>query len=105
MHANSRQEIDTAISLLQLETGTGDTLCGEKTTLSWNQWNSQNQLSTYQLNQNLKLTKMTQALVKLQEEDPTFHAHTDEETGQVIIGGMGELHLDILVDRMKKELT
>ncbi len=38
---------------------------------------------------------MTQALVKLQEEDPTFHAHTDEETGQVIIGGMGELHLDI----------
>ena len=49
--------------------------------------------------------KMTQALVKLQEEDPTFHAHTDEETGQVIIGGMGELHLDILVDRMKKEFN
>ena len=48
---------------------------------------------------------MTQALVKLQEEDPTFHAHTDEETGQVIIGGMGELHLDILVDRMKKEFN
>src|SRR5699024_2894599 len=45
------------------------------------------------------------ALVKLQEEDPTFHAHTDEETGQVIIGGMGELHLDILVDRMKKEFN
>ncbi|MDN8926739.1 elongation factor G, partial [Staphylococcus aureus] len=43
--------------------------------------------------------KMTQALVKLQEEDTTFHAHTDEETGQVIIVGMGELHLDILVDR------
>ena len=47
--------------------------------------------------------KMTTALVKLQEEDPTFHASTNEETGQVIIGGMGELHLDILVDRMKKE--
>ena len=47
--------------------------------------------------------KMTTALVKLQEEDPTFHAHTDHETGQVIIGGMGELHLDILVDRMKRE--
>ncbi|KTE93941.1 hypothetical protein FE68_15580, partial [Staphylococcus aureus] len=49
--------------------------------------------------------KMTQALVKLQEEDPTFHAHTDGETGQVIIGGMGELHLDILIDRMKKEFN
>ena len=49
--------------------------------------------------------KMTQALVKLQEEDPTFRAHTDDETGQVIIGGMGELHLDILVDRMKKEFN
>ncbi len=47
---------------------------------------------------------MTQALVKLQEEDPTFHAHTDEETGQVIIGGMGELRLRS-ADRMKKELN
>ena len=48
---------------------------------------------------------MTTTLVKLQEEDPTFHASTNEETGQVIIGGMGELHLDILVDRMKKEFN
>ena len=47
--------------------------------------------------------KMGQALQKLQEEDPTFRAHTDQETGQVIISGMGELHLDILVDRMKRE--
>ena len=46
---------------------------------------------------------MTTALVKLQEEDPTFTARTDNETGQVIIGGMGELHLDVLVDRMKRE--
>ena len=62
MHANSRQEIDTVYSVAAAvglkETGTGDTLCGEKMTLSWNQWNSQNQLSTYQLNQNLKLTKI-----------------------------------------------
>ena len=64
MHANSRQEIDTvysgeiAAAVGLKETGTGDTLCGEKMTLSWNQWNSQNQLSTYQLNQNLKLTKI-----------------------------------------------
>ena len=46
---------------------------------------------------------MTTALQKLQEEDPTFRAHTDEETGQTIIAGMGELHLDILVDRMRRE--
>ncbi|NKH96671.1 elongation factor G, partial [Salmonella enterica subsp. enterica serovar Infantis] len=47
--------------------------------------------------------KMTTALQKLQEEDPTFRAHTNQETGQVIIAGMGELHLDILVDRMRRE--
>ena len=64
MHANSRQEIDTvysgdiAAAVGLKETGTGDTLCGEKMTLSWNQWNSQSQLSTYLLNQNLKLTKI-----------------------------------------------
>ena len=46
---------------------------------------------------------MGQALQKLQEEDPTFRAHTDQETGQTIISGMGELHLDILVDRMRRE--
>lgn len=64
MHANSRQEISTvysgdiAAAVGLKDTGTGDTLCGEKMTLSWNQWNSQNLLSTYQLNQNLKLTKI-----------------------------------------------
>ena len=47
--------------------------------------------------------KMSTALQKLQEEDPTFRAGTDEETGQVIIAGMGELHLDIIVDRMRRE--
>ena len=47
--------------------------------------------------------KMAIALQKLQEEDPTFRAHTDQETGQTIIAGMGELHLDILVDRMRRE--
>ena len=46
---------------------------------------------------------MGQALQKLTEEDPTFRVHTDQETGQVIIAGMGELHLDILVDRMRRE--
>ena len=47
--------------------------------------------------------KMGTALQKLQEEDPTFRAHTDQETGQTIIAGMGELHLDIIVDRMRRE--
>lgn len=47
--------------------------------------------------------KMSTALQKLQEEDPTFRAHTDQETGQTIIEGMGELHLDIIVDRMRRE--
>ena len=57
------------------------------------------------LNQNQKLTKIkwVLALQKLQEEDPTFRAHTDQETGQTIIAGMGELHLDIIVDRMRRE--
>ena len=47
--------------------------------------------------------KMGQCIIKITEEDPTFRAHTDQETGQVIIGGMGELHLDIIVDRMRRE--
>ena len=47
--------------------------------------------------------KMSEALVKLAAEDPTFHVRSDEETGQTIIAGMGELHLDIIVDRMKRE--
>ena len=70
-----------------------------------NQWNSQSQLSLYQSNLKQKLTKIKWviALQKLQEEDPTFRAHTDEETGQVIIAGMGELHFDIIVDRMRRE--
>ena len=56
------------------------------------------------LSLNQKLTKIKwQRSSKLQEEDPTFRAHTDQETGQIIIAGMGELHFDIIVDRMKRE--
>ncbi|HCY8959941.1 TPA: elongation factor G [Staphylococcus aureus] len=113
MHANSRQEIDTvysgdiAAAVGLKDTGTGDTLCGEKNDIILELMEFPEPVIHLSVEPKSKADqdKMTQALVKLQEEDPTFHAHTDEETGQVIIGGMGELHLDILVDRMKKEFN
>lgn len=113
MHANSRQEIDTvysgeiAAAVGLKETGTGDTLCGGKNDIILESMEFPEPVIHLSVEPKSKADqdKMTQALVKLQEEDPTFHAHTDEETGQVIIGGMGELHLDILVDRMKKEFN
>jgi elongation factor G len=68
---------------------------------------SQNQLSQLQLNQKLKQIKIrwVQHLQKLAEEDPTFKTHTNIETGQTIIEGMGELHLDIIVDRLRREFN
>ncbi|HHA6876425.1 TPA: elongation factor G [Staphylococcus aureus] len=113
MHANSRQEIDTvysgdiAAAVGLKDTGTGDTLCGEKNDIILKSMEFPEPVIHLSVEPKSKADqdKMTQALVKLQEEDPTFHAHTDEETGQVIIGGMGELYLDILVDRMKKEFN
>lgn len=113
MHANSRQEIDTvysgdiAAAVGLKDTGTGYTLCGEKNDIILESMEFPEPVIHLSVEPKSKADqdKMTQALVKLQEEDPTFHAHTDEETGQVIIGGMGELHLDILVDRMKKEFN
>ncbi|MBF7017857.1 elongation factor G [Staphylococcus durrellii] len=113
MHANSRQELDTvysgdiAAAVGLKDTGTGDTLCGEKNDIILESMVFPEPVIHLSVEPKSKADqdKMTQALVKLQEEDPTFHAHTDEETGQVIIGGMGELHLDILVDRMKKEFN
>ncbi|HDC8274672.1 TPA: elongation factor G [Staphylococcus aureus] len=113
MHANSRQEIDTvysgdiAAAVGLKDTGTGDTLCDEKNDIILESMEFPEPVIHLSVEPKSKADqdKMTQALVKLQEEDPTFHAHTDEETGQVIIGGMGELHLDILVDRMKKEFN
>ena len=99
MHANSRQEIDTvysgdiAAAVGLKETGTGDTLCGEKNDIILESMEFPEPVIHLSVEPKSKADqdKMTQALVKLQEEDPTFHAHTDEETGQVIIGGMGEL--------------
>ncbi|WP_031545908.1 elongation factor G [Salinicoccus luteus] len=111
MHANSRQEISTvysgdiAAAIGLKDTGTGDTLCDEKNQVILESMDFPEPVIHLSVEPKSKADqdKMTSALVKLQEEDPTFTAHTDNETGQVIIGGMGELHLDILVDRMKRE--
>lgn len=111
MHANSRQEIsavhagDIAAAIGLKDTGTGDTLSDEKNQVILESMEFPEPVIHLSVEPKSKTDqdKMTTALVKLQEEDPTFTARTDNETGQVIIGGMGELHLDVLVDRMKRE--
>ncbi|WP_026583279.1 elongation factor G [Bacillus sp. J33] len=111
MHANSREEISTvyagdiAAAVGLKDTSTGDTLCDEKNLVILESMEFPEPVISLSIEPKSKADqdKMTTALQKLQEEDPTFRAHTDQETGQVIIAGMGELHLDILVDRMKRE--
>ncbi len=111
MHANSREEIaavfagDIAAAVGLKDTATGDTLTDEKNQVILESMDFPEPVIHLSVEPKSKgdQDKMTTALVKLQEEDPTFTAHTDKETGQVIIGGMGELHLDVLVDRMKRE--
>ncbi|MCH7323571.1 elongation factor G [Solibacillus sp. MA9] len=111
MHANSREEIskvfagDIAAAVGLKDTTTGDTLCDEKNLVILESMEFPEPVISLSVEPKSKADqdKMGQALAKLQEEDPTFRAHTDTETGQTIISGMGELHLDILVDRMKRE--
>ncbi|WP_071396719.1 elongation factor G [Bacillus tuaregi] len=111
MHANSRQEIsevyagDIAAAVGLKDTTTGDTLCDDKNLVILESMEFPEPVIQLSVEPKSKADqdKMTTALQKLQEEDPTFRAHTDQETGQVIIAGMGELHLDILVDRMRRE--
>ncbi|AGK51888.1 elongation factor G [Bacillus sp. 1NLA3E] len=111
MHANHRQEIaevhagDIAAAVGLKDTTTGDTLCDEKDQVILESMNFPEPVIQLSVEPKSKADqdKMTTALQKLQEEDPTFRAHTDQETGQVIIAGMGELHLDIIVDRMRRE--
>ena len=111
MHANSRQEIpavysgDIAAAVGLKDTTTGDTLCDDKAQVILESMEFPEPVIHLSVEPKSKADqdKMTTALQKLQEEDPTFHARTDQETGQVIIGGMGELHLDIIVDRMRRE--
>ncbi len=111
MHANSREEIgqvysgDIAAAVGLKDTTTGDTLCDEKHLVILESMVFPEPVISLSVEPKSKADqdKMGQALQKLQEEDPTFRAHTDVETGQVIIAGMGELHLDIIVDRMRRE--
>lgn len=111
MHANSREEIsivhagDIAAAVGLKDTTTGDTLCDEKELVILESMEFPEPVIQLSIEPKTKADqdKMTTALQKLQEEDPTFRAHTDQETGEVIIAGMGELHLDILVDRMRRE--
>lgn len=111
MHANHRQEIprvfagDIAAAVGLKDTTTGDTLCDEKNLVILESMQFPEPVIQLSVEPKSKADqdKMSNALQKLQEEDPTFRAHTDQETGQTIIAGMGELHLDILVDRMRRE--
>ena len=111
MHANSREEIskvfagDIAAAVGLKDTSTGDTLCDDKNLVILESMDFPEPVISLSVEPKSKADqdKMGQALAKLQEEDPTFRAHTDTETGQTIISGMGELHLDILVDRMRRE--
>ncbi|MDO4197547.1 MAG: elongation factor G [Erysipelotrichaceae bacterium] len=111
MHANHRQDIeevlagDIAAAVGLKNTTTGDTLCDEKHPIILESMVFPEPVIQMSIEPKTKndSDKMDIALVKLSEEDPTFKAYTDEETGQTIIAGMGELHLDIMVDRMKRE--
>jgi len=111
MHANSRSEIeyvysgDIAAAVGLKNTVTGDTLCEEKYHVILEKIIFPEPVISVAIEPNSKgdQDKMGVALNKLSEEDPTFRTYTDEETGQTIIAGMGELHLDILVERMRRE--
>lgn len=111
MHANSRQEIsevysgDIAAAVGLKDTGTGDTLCDEKSPVILESMNFPDPVIEIAVEPKTKADqdKLGVALGKLTEEDPTLRAHTDEETGQTILAGMGELHLDIIIDRMRRE--
>ncbi|MFC0559079.1 elongation factor G [Halalkalibacter alkalisediminis] len=111
MHANSREEISTvyagdiAAAVGLKDTTTGDTLCDEKNLVILESMDFPEPVISLSVEPKSKADqdKMGMALAKLAEEDPTFRTETNEETGQTIISGMGELHLDIIVDRMRRE--
>ncbi len=111
MHANERKDIDCIYSgdicaIVGLKnTTTGDTLCDDKHPIVLEKMEFPEPVIQLSLEPKTKAgqEKMTLALIKLAEEDPTFKTYTDSETGQTIIAGMGELHLDIIVDRLLRE--
>lgn len=111
MHANKREEIeavyagDIAAAVGLKDTTTGDTLCAENAPIVLEKMEFPEPVISVAVEPKTKADqeKMGTALNKLAEEDPTFKVTSDQETGQTIIGGMGELHLEIIVDRMKRE--
>jgi len=111
MHANNREEIkevragDIAAAIGLKDVTTGDTLCDQKGIITLEKMDFPEPVISVAVEPKTKADqeKMGIALNKLAQEDPSFRVHTDEETGQSIISGMGELHLEIIVDRMKRE--
>jgi elongation factor G len=113
MHANSREEIkevragDIAAAVGLKDVTTGDTLCDPEHIITLERMDFPEPVISVAVEPKTKADqeKMGIALQKLAKEDPSFRVHTDEESGQTIISGMGELHLDIIVDRMKREFS
>ena len=113
MHANTRSEIkevyagDIAAAIGLKNVSTGDTLCDEKNIITLERMEFPDPVISVAVEPKTKADqeKMGIALNKLAQEDPSFRVHTDEESGQTIIEGMGELHLEIIVDRMKREFS
>jgi len=113
MHSNNREEIksvntgDIAAAVGLKNTGTGDTLCDEEKPIMLESMDFPDPVIDVAIEPKSKIDeeKLGVALNRLAEEDPTFRVRTDEETNQTIIAGMGELHLEILVDRMKREFN
>ncbi len=113
MHANSREEVkvvcagDIAAAIGLKDVTTGDTLCDLKSIIVLERMQFPDPVISVAVEPKTKVDqeKMGVALSKLAMEDPSFRVHTDEESGQVIISGMGELHLEIIVDRMKREFN
>ena len=111
MHANNRNEIkeilsgDIVAAIGLKETTTGDTLCAENAPIILERMEFPDPVISVAVEPKTKSDqeKMALALNRLAQEDPSFRVHTDEESGQTIISGMGELHLDIIVDRMRRE--
>jgi len=113
MHANSREEIkevragDIAAAIGLKQVTTGDTLCDPKSIIALERMEFPDPVISVAVEPKTQADqeKMGMALGKLAQEDPSFHVHTDEESGQTIISGMGELHLEIIVDRMMREFS
>ena len=108
MHANSREDVtevftgDIVAAVGLRDAGTGDTLCDEKHPIVLESMDVPEPVISVAVEPKTKADddKLSISLAKLSEEDPTFRVRTDEDTGQTIISGMGELHLEIIVDRL-----